>query len=233
MVKIHNIGEDGSWHYSGKHKSFPVEAGDIWQVGEHLFICGDIEGSTRIDEVIMADPPTLVYADPPWGAGLARSYRTKAGVDNGAGRSVDFHNLIQSLLIPAKAYKTIAYVENGVREERVLKEILLGMGAKITGQWAITYYKTKPAVLYAADFRDNPINDHPDFTGLDDEHTPAVALRNREKGVVLDPCAGRGLTARTAQMLGWKSINHELSPFRMAEALDSMKRMTDLPVKRV
>jgi len=235
-VKIHNIAEDGSWRYSGKHKDIPVQPGDIWRVGEHIFVCGDIEGdqaSSPLSTLLKSHPPTLIYADPPWGSGLARSYRTKAGSDNGSGRAVDFPNLIRSLLLPAKTYKTVAYVENGVREERVLKETLIEMGATITGHWNTTYYKTKPAILYAADFRPVPQTDHPDFTGVDDEYTPLMALRHHPVGTVLDPCAGRGLTARTAQTLGWKSINHELSPYRMAEALDSIFRMTDQPIERV
>lgn len=232
-MKHHNIAKDGTWRYTNKHLEIPVAPGETWKVGNHLFVCGDIEGRSTLNTVLEQTPPTLIYADPPWGAGLARSYRTKAGVDNGSGRPVDYNALIHSLISPARQAQTVAYVENGVRQEKALLNTLRSMGAEITGRWDITYYGTKPAILVAADFRESPAADHPDFNGLDDGDTPRVALCHRPIGTVLDPCAGRGLTARSAETAGWKSVNHELSPYRLAEAIASIASMTGLTPERV
>jgi hypothetical protein len=49
---------------------------------------------------------------------------------------------------------------------------------------------------------------------------------------VVDPCAGRGLTARAAYLAGWESDNNELNPLRVSAALARMERLTgERPVR--
>jgi hypothetical protein len=235
MARIHNIHADGSWRYSGKHEKYPVQPGETWQVGKHLFICADVE-NTQL-EIIDGHTTTFMYADPPYSGGVARSYRTKAGIDGDKGREVNFRNLIQSIIKPASVNRTVAYLETGVKSIGSLETAVLETGAKITGKWDITFYGSKPAVLIAADFRESPAADHPDFTGKDDADTPSIAIQHWKQtnpdGRVTDSCAGRGLTARSAEAHGYRSLNVELSPFRMAEALDSVSVLAGIPAERI
>lgn len=239
MVTRHNIANDGTWRYSGKHTDYPVEPGDVWIVGRHRFVCGDMEADPQPwrDADVFTREIACVYADTPYTAGLARSYRTKAGVDGGPGRTVDYDHLIARFVAAAQDARTVAYVETGVKSGDKVADVGARLGAEITGRWNITFYKTKPAVLLAVDFRDDPADDHPDFEGVDDDHTPLLAIehwkRRQPYGFILDPCSGRGLTARSAQQAGYQSVNIELSPFRMAEALHSVAQLAGITPERI
>lgn len=238
MVNRHNIAVDGTWQYSGKHTDYPVQVGDVWKVGTHTFICADVEEDREPWRLANIDPSTIacVYADTPYTGGLARSYRTKAGVDGGQGRAVNYEHLIQRFIAAAQDARTVAYVETGTKSADKVAAAAEQIGATISGRWNITFYGTKSAALLAVDFRDDAIEDHPEFEGVDDEHTPSLAIRHwalrRPDGLILDPCAGRGLTARSAQHEGYQSLNVELSPFRVAEALHSVARINgETPIR--
>lgn len=224
-----NINADGAWVYTDAHDLYPVNPGDAWTVGPHRFICGDLEEHSYLQQALNGISPTLMYVDPPWNNGNARSFRTKAGVDGlQGGRPVDMMKLLTLVLAPASDLNLLAFVETGRREAAKASQLIENLGGHIGNEWPITYYRRNPCVLLAADFRHNPVNDYPDFTGMDDDDTPLHALRHYPTGTVIDPCAGRGLTARSAHNAGWKSLNHELSPFRTAEALKSVAATTGL-----
>jgi hypothetical protein len=235
-VARHNINSDGTWRYTNAIDRFPVQPGDVWEFNTghhiHLFVCGDLQGDTPLNDVLASLEPTLVYVDPPYNAGLARGYRTKAGVDNGPGRSVDMSDLWQAALWPAVERGLTAYVETSSTQQTALEAAINWMAGEVTGRWGITYYRKHPSALIAADFNPIPSYDHPDLHGMDDEHTPLAVLTFHPAGVVLDPCAGRGLTARSAHTAGWSSVSHELSPFRMAEAIHSLHKLTGVTPER-
>lgn len=231
----HLIALDGSWRYTGAVERFPVVAGDVWQadtgLGRHLFVCGDLEEQTPLYSVLTEAVPQLMYVDPPYNSGVASSYRTKAGVSR---RRVPIPHLWASTFASAAQYRILAYVETGVAQRPELRKLAVEMGAVISGDWDITYYRKNPAVLIAVDFRSAWSEDHPDFTGLDDMDTPLVALKHHAAGVVVDPCAGRGLTSRAAFEAGWESVSHELSPFRLAEALEQFTQISGvIPYRKV
>lgn len=220
------------WEYSGAHKKYPVKAGDTWKLGQHTFLCGDLEGDSPLWEKLSTMTPDLVYVDPPWNNGNARSFRTKAGVDGEQGRTVDFVSLLKIVLRPSVAFNALTFIEAGKREQNIVKGIIEDLGGVVGATWEILYYKRSPCILIAADFRLNPQNDYPNFTGLDDEDTPDLAIQHYKPSLVLDPCAGRGGTARAAELAGVASLTHELSPYRMAEALQSVVAISgETPVK--
>lgn len=207
--------------YTNAIRTFPVKAGEVWGCADAIFVCGDLEGESRLGEVLQEYPCDMMYVDPPWGAGVASTYRTKAGVQR---RQVNANNLYERIVEPARSRRQLAYVETGIRQRKWLVSLLKDLGARVT-VWDTTYYGNKPSVLAAADWRPEPTA-LPDFTGLDDEHTPVVAIKAHQPSRVLDPCGGRGLTARAAWEVGASSLLHELSPYRMAEALKSMRALT-------
>jgi len=223
-----------SYKYTNKHELYPVEVHDIWKVGNHYFLCSDAEDTATnnqlLKELLKEQPPTLMYADPPWGESNAATFRTKAGVDRGI---KNYDLLIESFLTPAIENNLLCYMENGRKWEQRAVNIVGKIGGQVTGSWEITYYRNKPCVLIAADFRETPESDHPEFSGLDDEDTPTLALQSRPVGTVYDPCSGRGLTARSAEKQGWHSVNRELSVWRMAEAMHSVSQLNGLEPERI
>lgn len=224
-----NIAEDGSWRYTNAHEQYPVQANEVWCVGEHTFVCGDLQAPNRLQETLLQveaeqGPTSLIYTDPPWNAGNAASFRTKAGVTK---RQVDMNDLLTAVLEPARSRGLLAFMEGGVKQQAMVNGLVKSLGGYVGDNWDITYYKKKPCFILAADFRDEPVNDYPDLTGLDDDDTPRAVLEHYASAfggskLVVDPCGGRGLTTRTAAQCGWKAVTSELSPYRMAEAIDSV-----------
>lgn len=221
------------WTYSGAHKDYPVKAGETWTCGNHTLVCGDLEGETPLWQKLKTMTPDLVYVDPPWNSGNARSFRTKAGVDGESGRTVDLSNLLKVVLTPSATSKILTFIETGKKEQNIVKGIIAEMGGTVGATWNITYYRKNPCILIAADFRPTPFDDYPEFEGLDDEDTPDVAIEHYKPSLVLDPCGGRGGTATAAEIVGVASLTNELSPYRMAEALKKLHVATGIAPTRV
>jgi hypothetical protein len=224
-----------AWEYSGARKKYPVNTGETWKIGQQTLICGDLEDPVNRfwEAMSSADVDTTVhFADPPWGANLARGYRTKAGVEGGSGRPVDYPALLQLVARPARILNGLLYIENGNKQVREMLMLLDRMGGTIIRQWPITYYRTKPATLVAVWFGNGIASTLPDLTGVDDEHLPAAILAHKHWANVIDPCAGRGITASAAAAAGRASLTNELSPYRMAEALQRIVKYTgDTPTR--
>ena len=193
------------------------------RVGPHLFACGDAEDGRELAALVEAGPPTLLYFDPPWNDALATRYRTMAGFDGPKGRRTRAADLLPRLLDPARRLGLLAYLESGLPSTEAVVAIAQGAGATITGQWRI-YGWGRQLDLIAADFAAQPQGRHPDFTGIEDSTTPDMAFGFHPRGVVLDPCCGLGFTSRAAARSGWVSLNHELNPRRMAQAVRSLSR---------
>jgi hypothetical protein len=218
-----------AWEYSGARKKYPVNLGETWEIGRQTLVCGDLEEPTNPFWGLLARVDgnmTVHFADPPWGANLARSYRTKAGVDGDKGRPVDYPALQKLVATPAQVLGGLLYVENGNKQIRDMLAMLDGMGGTILRQWPITYYRTKPAALAAVWFGDGPAPALPDLSGIDDEFLPARILKGAPWPNIIDPCAGRGITASSAAAAGRESLTNELSPYRMAEALQRIVKVT-------
>lgn len=103
------------------------------------------------------------------------------------------------------------------------KDAIVSTGGTLHNSWKITYGKNLDCMLYFADYRSNPVNDFPDdLSGMDDIQTPYPVINHYKPNYVLDPCGGRGTTAVMAETAGCGSILHELSPYRMADAIMHM-----------
>jgi len=215
------------WHYAASGGlAFPVQHGDVWQAGPHIIACGDLEAGDfsrllRMHDVV----PDLVYCDPPWNAGNAAAFRTKAGV----ARKVDFYDFLVTLCTCIAPTTRDVFLEMGKQQLPTLLAISEGMGATCLNTWPITYYRKHPCRLvhlrWNEDRHDLP--QLPDFDGMDDDDTPLAALGAcmRVDDVVADPCTGRGLTAVTVAKLGGRFVGLELSPFRMSCALHKLAQL--------
>lgn len=210
------------WTYGHEGTRFPVEVGSTWRVGGHLAGCGDLmAGGQEVLAGLLAlsGPPTLLYTDPPWQQGNLNSFRTKAGLAKAPYHYLDLYRRILS------AAPVPAWVESGVREREQVAAVLPG---PVTACFPVTYYRKHPSLLHYSGPTPPPV----DPTGLDDDYTPGRALSGYPAGIVLDPCAGRGLTALSAERAGWRSVNLELSPYRTSVLLSRLTDLTgDYPVR--
>ena len=227
-AKKFNIADDGSWRYTNAHDLYSVETGEVWVSGNHTFTCGDLLGVTPFWDAAGSMVIDLIYVDPPWAAGIAKSYRTKAGLTG----SVDFPSLLKACVRLAAERGLPAYVETSNRSIDVVDNAIFDMGGAVTAHWPITYYRKNPGVLVGATFDAIP-DQLPDFTDMDDDHTPSKAIGWHKAALVADPCGGRGLTARSAEAAGIASLTNELSPFRMAEAMKSVAALNGIEPERV
>jgi hypothetical protein len=209
------------WTYaSDGGELYDVAAGDVWRCGDHRFRCGSMMDP---DVEAFAADATLVYADPPWNAGNLSSFYTKAGKSKPMFGWIDVYQRIFEL-----AGERPCFVEGGVQQ---IAQVEAVVDARYYQRWPIRYYRRHDAVLHYVGPTPPPSGFDP--SGLDDERTPLAVLVCHAGGIVFDPCAGRGLTSRSAAQLGWwHSLNNELHPNRLSAALTALHRQTALSVGR-
>lgn len=206
------------WHMVVK--GYPVEVGDVWRAGNHLFVCSDLMASDQFDEVIAPLTFDLIYCDPPWGQGLANGFRTMAGLGRAPYDWLDIYRRVAALgharKVPVWLECSVDSSEDGGR----VQSAILGPSAPYFGYTPITYSRTKPAGLYVAS--PTPVSEDllARLRGQDDTKTPGTVLEAwGAPGVVVDPCSGLGATPRCAEALGWSSVNNELNPKRLSTSL--------------
>jgi hypothetical protein len=220
-----------SWDYGVEGAAYPVAPGQVWQVGaEHTVVCSDLLTSPLLSRTIadLKRPVTLVYTDPPWGQGLLNGFRSKAGL---AKATYTWDLLYRRIMVMAAEVGAPCFMECSAAETKDGRQLTAALGqAFSTYYWPITYYRTKPAGLYyrhTAPPPDALTAVDGGLDGLDDDLTPTVVLAAYQPGLVLDPCAGRGLTARTAARgTGWHSLSNELNPRRASAMLARLAAAT-------
>lgn len=202
-------------------EQYPIGHEEAWPVGEHRVSTFDLAvGADRLIGHLPARP-SLLYVDPPWGAGLATGFRTKAGV----GGKADFPALMRTLgRVVVTANAAVSVVEQG---DRWVAQMLAafreaGVGAPfhtVPG----TYAKTRPMTYviiatdaYVAEMVGGALR------GVNDDVSPGVvmdALGLRPGEVVFDPMCGRGRTAGHAVQRGLRFVGNELAPYRAASTI--------------
>jgi hypothetical protein len=202
------------WKYGEEGRAFPVVPESVWRVGQHTLVCSDLMKSDLFARQLTAWPPSLLYCDPPWNQGNVNSFQTKAGLPHAAHSYLDLYTRVISF---GRGVRSIPiFIEGGRRQAAKVQALLPGPYRQT---WNITYYRRNPCLLHYSG--QNSIAG-PYFEGLDDDDTPEQAMRYFDRPsdqVVIDPCAGRGLTARVADRVGWISVTNELSPWRTSVAL--------------
>lgn len=223
------------WDYGSAGDRWPVRPGDVWSVGPHVLACGDLEegdGVRLLDLVGVA--PGACYTDPPWNAGNAASFRTKAhGWGGERARRVDFYgSFLPAVAVLLGSVRGPIFMEGGVREAPRVREVLSAQGIAVLASWKITYYRRRPCILHA--LASHPLPFVPsvmDPSGMDDEETPAYCLGKvcQHGTLVLDPCMGRGLTAVSADAVGARVVGLELHPRRLAVTIDKLAQRGHKP----
>ncbi len=212
------------WKYGVAGDIYPVKLGDLWLCGNHEFQCNDFQNIKGwINGLFESKYADVVYCDPPWNAGNATAFRTKAGMPS----KVIFGTFLRNLARVIQDCKGNVFLEMGVKEENEVCTVMEDAGARLLKVWEITYYKKRPCRLGMFTWREKADEIELDLDGWDEELTPYEVLRQYPKGSkVYDPCCGRGLTSRAAEKAGLKSMGLELAPRRMADALMRMEKLT-------
>lgn len=220
------------WSYGDAGDRIPVQPGDIWRAGPHRFGCGDLQaGAADVFLAALGELPKLCYTDPPWNAGLARGFRTKAGVSDGP---VNFPALLDAVMLAACVTDGPIFIEGSNFERQMNIDRAEAAGLKLVHSWPITYFhKAKnQGTLFEFSWSGSPrCTDRSTFSGMDDDDTPGKAIRLcLAKGeLVIDYCTGRGGTCRAAAGIGRRFAGLELHPRRMAVALDWLDKQGMTP----
>jgi hypothetical protein len=210
---------------------WPVQPGEVWGVGRHRMVCGDLAGVAGERLLALVERPCRVYVDPPWNLGNINSFRTKAGVPHTREPFVVFLEAFARYL--ARIEPVIAFVEMGRQNQPQLHRYLQDAGLSVIDCWQTTYYHRHPATLTACSPLPAIVPALADLTGMDDDDTPLECLSMMEGGMVVDPCAGRGLTAVVADGLGLPFLGLELSPARTSATLTRLSRLTSFEPERI
>lgn len=233
----------GPMTYGEEGERWPVQLGEWWAAGRHTIYCGDIETEdgfaavTRIPSANGTDKesPMLYYIDPPYTPALASGYRTKAGRP----RKVNFDGLLTRILMATQSVHRTGTVlmEMGASTQPRFVRLALGMGARVVREWPITYYKKHGCFLNLIQWPHQWGRKlaYLDFSGMDDEETPELAIQafTLPNDLVVDTCTGRGLTAVMAERYQRRFVGLELSPYRLSVALCKLADEGATPVMRL
>lgn len=208
------------WLYGDSGDRFPVRHGDILAVGDrHILACGDIEADNGLTLAREYGPPAIAYTDLPYNESVAKSYRTKAGLDN----DVRYDRFLNAVAWTLSMTAGEVFVETGIESARPTKKALEKAGARVSYIYNITYYGENPAALVHGSFDGAP-NPVPALQGADDAETPRIAIEAASDpgDIVMDICMGRGLTAVAAHETGRQSLGLELHPRRLAVSIEKL-----------
>lgn len=223
------------WTYGDEGIAYPVKNEQVWQVTErHIFICSDLMTSAMLHEWAIRVPPTLVYSDPPWGQALINGFRTKAGMDRA---TYTWQDLYRHVARFGHHYGIDIWVEASAETTRDGAEVPFTIAAEShphRGYAEIVYSRTKPCGLFYAGTTPADLALLDRLRGVSDWDTPGIVMAAYPPhGVVIDPCAGRGMTSRQAEQNGWSSLSNELNPNRMSAALSRMAELLDVQPERI
>lgn len=205
------------WQYGDSWEKYPIVEGEIWGhfPCDSMIAVHDLRNPLP-DAMLCSHffrHVDLLYCDPPWSQGNANSFITKAGMDSYIS---GFDTFLDALFGQIRDLRPgTCYLEMGSLH---LTDVKSRMGAlyPFIQSWPITYYRKNPCHL----IRGGPDFSQEDFSGLDDEQTPATAIKAEHPSTVADLCTGRGLTLLAAHANGARFFGIELNKRRLAVAID-------------
>jgi len=197
------------WRYGDAWEKHPIKEGEIWTYQTSHIAVADL----RVQLPNFMQQADMVYCDPPWNKGNVNSFITKAGMSS----YVDDFGAFMDIL-----FERIAWIDPKVCFLEVGKphrcDFINRMGKIYPNvkSWDITYYKKNPCHLIRGGLTPTDY----DFTGLDEEHTPEIAIGLEMPECVADPCTGKGLTLLAAHKHKIRFVGTELNRRRLAVAID-------------
>lgn len=203
---------------------YEVAHGQIWRVGSHVFVCGDVTTMHFPNVVRGLGVPDLLYTDPPWSDGQAKQFRT-------------LNDLPPPDYAWTEVFKAAIRIPVGARwvvgDRYRTGELAALLDDDHYETWQLPGFST-PRVVGVLHYAGPVPPPDRDFTGIKDQTLPLHILRSYPKpGLVVDTCSGLGITSRCAERAGWRSVNNELSPHRVSAAIRKMEKLIGQTPERV
>jgi hypothetical protein len=229
------------WSYGKMGTAYPVARGQIWRVGNHLFVCSDLMESSLFEQQLVDVKVGILYCDPPWGAALLNGFRTKAGLDKATHTWQELYRKIADF---GHSRNAPVFLEGSVNTNRDGVKIpeTMRITPGFEHYWEIKYYKKHPSGLFYSGGQPvipSLVGPNNPLEHVDDDEVPSIIMDHYQRTypliskVVIDPTTGMGATPLEAQRVGWSSINNELNPNRISVSLSRLVKMTGLPAERV
>lgn len=208
------------------------QLGDVFGIGNHVVANADLEQGMTHAIADEYGPFDMLYTDPPWGAGVARAFRTKAGVDGEKGNKVDWDRFEGLMIDLFSTAAPLAFIEIGRGQTESLIEGLEEVGGVLHGRWELVA-KESPLGHWLLCFTFDGMSapDLRDYQGHDSNFTPGECIEDAEPSMpdnatVFEPFAGLGWTAKFTAQRGHTFIGCELAPRRAAETMDVLFQIT-------
>ena len=163
--------------------------------------------------------PDFGYSDPPWGEGNLKFWRTY----NHNGVPATYADFVGRFIGLMKFVQRDIFLEMGLRWEDQWVEAFKQTGASIYDKWTLVYGSGKrPNVLLRFGYSELPKWSGPDLNGLTGWNASYQALKAvyspSDVQLVLEPCVGKGLVAKSCKKLGLSLLANEINPDRLAIA---------------
>lgn len=204
------------WQYGDSWERYPITEGEVWShrpSGSRIAVA-DIRAP--LPEFMRG--ADMVYTDPPWSKGNMNSFVTKAGLDTYVASFDEFMDVLFARI--QEIGPRVCYLEVGKQHRQDFADRLQAL-SPVVQEWSILYYRKHACFLLRGG--DGAVET--DFTGLDDEETPAAAIAADRPICVADLCTGRGLSLLAAHQHGVRFIGTELNRRRLAVAIDRAAAM--------
>jgi hypothetical protein len=210
-----------------------IKQGQLWQVGDDLYLCGDHENqdlNILLDHI--TEPIDMIYSDPPWNAGNCRYWRTIAHRHTGEIETHDvnfnwFWDILRGHI--KQIQPRVCWIEMSVQEHTNVIEYLEGYAPPYAGKWTVCYGSPKRPNILLRFSSEKHISNDP--TGLSGESVTEWAFNQSDSlqsQNVLDFCIGLGMTSRFAYKFDKTCYGMELNPTRLEKTIEWISKKTGL-----
>lgn len=196
----------------------------VTDVGAHRVVVGDVMHGAVV-HAMRDDLADVVYSDPPWGEGNLRYWRTHAG-DPARPRWDLFVAAWTASVARVARPGAPVFVEMGLQWADGFADALARVGIVVTRRWTVLYRSGARLLPNALLYAGPPLRADFDPSALDAAALPraCVAEVAVADGIVLDPCCGKGFTARAAVAAGMRFRGVELNPKRAEVTLAWLRK---------
>ena len=210
-----------------------VKLGEIWQLGEHLLMCGDSTKKEDVERLLNGEKADMVFTDPPYGYQYVSNYQDKFEMIENDDKILDFVRAIkdyinkdigiysfcgwQSVDLWMQYFKTTCLQ---LKNMIIWKKNNWSMGdleGSYAGQYEIVLYLTNGrAILNGGrdtdiwEFNREPPKLHPTMKPID-LISYALNKSSNQCDIVLDVFGGSGSTLIACELLNRKCRMMELS----------------------
>ena len=187
---------------------------DRYEDERHRLLAGAL-GPETLAQLLRDERADALYSDPPWGPGNARYWRTHARLPCPSAPWTELKAGLREALHHVRRGGPV-WIEMGERWADEIVDLMASCDHAVTQRWTTRYRSGGELLPCALLYSGTPLDlDPSDLRGAD---LPLACLRAYglpSDSVVLDPCCGKGYTARACVRLGLRFRGLELNPHRL------------------